>query len=347
MSDVFISYKSEDVERVGRLARALEGSGLDVWWDRQLAGGENWHEQIGTALEKAKCVVVVWTQGSVGASGDFVRDEARGGKQRGILVPVRLDRVAPPLGFGEIQAIDLTRWKGGTSDVFFQYLVAAVRAKVAGRPVPAGRGPVQRLRQRVTYGTVVGLLGAAIGAFGSDTFHLQEKVCAAGPQAVSDVCGTFGFGGRPTKEERVAWAARRPGNCEDLRKHLGRFPGGAYQGVAQGLLAGREVRETAVWAAGVRKLAFHQGQAEKESATLEEAKAAALAGARRGTENLCRGFAATGLYRYESAEPEAQEWECGRVGGGYVCAFDGQAVCGLEEKSVKTEETCGGSASGK
>src|SRR4051812_28464782 len=107
MSEIFISYKSKDVDRIARLARALESSGFSVWWDRRLPGGENWHAQIRTALDQARCVIVAWTHASVGPAGDFVRDEARAAKQQGLLVPVKLDRVSPPLGFGEIQAIDL------------------------------------------------------------------------------------------------------------------------------------------------------------------------------------------------------------------------------------------------
>jgi hypothetical protein len=85
-------------------------------------------------------VIVVWTRESVGPAGDFVRDEARRAKGRGVLVPVKLDKIDPPLGFGEIQAIDLTHWKGSSRDPFFQDLVAAVTAKLEGRPVPPGEG---------------------------------------------------------------------------------------------------------------------------------------------------------------------------------------------------------------
>jgi hypothetical protein len=77
MSEIFISYKREDEARVGRLVKALQGAGfLSIWWDRGLAGGENWRSQIENELAAARCVIVVWTHQSGGPAGDFVRDEA-------------------------------------------------------------------------------------------------------------------------------------------------------------------------------------------------------------------------------------------------------------------------------
>ena len=343
MNHIFVSYKSEDVQRVARLAQALQRCGLEVWWDRYLSGGENWQAEIERALENTKCVIVIWTQASVGPAGDFVRDEAREGKRRNILVPVKLDRVAPPLGFGEVQAIDLTRWKGSTDDLFFQDLIAAVKAKLEERPVPAAKGPMKRLRQRLTYGAVVSGMVACIGAFGSDTFHAQEKVCAVpGLQpAVSDLCGTFGFGGRPTKPERLAWQARRPRNCEDLKNHLGRFPQGAYRFQAQSLLADRRITESEVWTPTVQALRLAQSQGEKRLPSIALAKVDALARAQRQSDDLCRGFEATTIYRFKSAGPEPQEWDCATVDQGISCGFEGRVICQLDVKSTKQEETCG------
>lgn len=339
MSHAFVSYKSEDVERVARLAKALESCGLEVWWDRYLPGGENWQAQIQTALESAKCVVVVWTRASVGPAGDFVRDEAREGKQRGILVPVRLDRVGPPLGFGEIQAIDLTRWKGSTQDPFFQDLVEAIKAKMEGVPVPAAKGPMRRLRQRLTYGTLASALIACVGAFGSNTFSVQDKVCRV--SILSDACGACGFGGQPTRSERLAWQARRPGNCEDLKNHLGRFPDGAYRSRAQSLLAAAQKQTTEIWAPAVRPPRLAVSVGERGFANNDLAKADALARAQHQAEVLCSGFDATTLYRFKSAKPEAEQWDCSTVGSGISCGFDGQAICQLEVKDTKEEESCG------
>jgi hypothetical protein len=343
MSHTFISYKSEDVGRVARLAKALESRGLHVWWDRYLPGGENWHAQIQRALESASCVVVVWTPASVGIEGDFVRDEAREAKQRNILVPVRLDRVIPPLGFGEIQAIDLNRWKGSTRDPFFQDLVEAIKAKMEGRSVPAAKGPMRRLRQRLTYGTLASALVACLGAFGANTFSVQDKVCSARilQPGISDLCGACGFGGRATKSERLAWQMRRPGNCDDLRNHLGRFPDGAYRSQAQSLLADRHEEKTEIWTPAVRPLRLVVPEAERGFANNDLAKTSALARAQHQAEVLCSGFSATTLYRFKSAEPEAEQWECSTLVSGISCGFEGKAVCQLEVKDEKEEETCG------
>ena len=46
MSDVFVSYKSEDRRRVQSLVNALEANGLSVWWDTQIGGAAGWREAI-------------------------------------------------------------------------------------------------------------------------------------------------------------------------------------------------------------------------------------------------------------------------------------------------------------
>jgi hypothetical protein len=178
MNEVFVSYKREDEARVGRLVQALEGTGLSVWWDRGLSGGESWRRQIQAALDGAKCVIVVWTHDSVGPAGDFVRDEAGQAKRRGVLVPVFFDRVTPPLGFGELQAIDLTHWKGNSRDPFFQDLLAAVTAKLDGRPVPPAKGPMQRLVRRLTWSSLASAVSFGGLALAFNLFSAQEQVCA-------------------------------------------------------------------------------------------------------------------------------------------------------------------------
>ena len=91
---------------MGRLVRALQNEGFDIWWDRLLPGGESWRAEIAQALEHAKCTVVVWTHASTGPASQFVSEEASRALKTNRLVPVVFDKVTPPLGFGEIQTID-------------------------------------------------------------------------------------------------------------------------------------------------------------------------------------------------------------------------------------------------
>src|SRR5258708_30240561 len=135
-TDVFLSYKAETRGRLAPGVEGLEGAGLSVWWDAQIGGGVNWQQDIEQHLDAAKCVIVAWSKRSVGNEGHFVREEARRAERRGAYVPVCLDGVEPPLGFGEIQALPLKGWKGDRSDPRFQAVADAVRARISGEDVP-------------------------------------------------------------------------------------------------------------------------------------------------------------------------------------------------------------------
>ena len=134
MSDVFVSYKAEDRARVRLLVDALQADGLSLWWDAHIDGGDEWRESIQQNLADARCVIVVWSKRSVGRSGSFVRDEATRALRRHVYLPVRIDKVEPPLGFGETQALPLIGWKGDRADPRYQALLEAARAIIAGKP---------------------------------------------------------------------------------------------------------------------------------------------------------------------------------------------------------------------
>ena len=343
MTDVFISYKRDDELRVGLLAKALEKAGLSIWWDRGLPGGESWRTNISNALAEARCVVVVWSHGSVGVEGAFVRDEAGRAMARGILVPVMIDAVAPPLGFGELQAIDLTRWRGGQGDPFLQDLVAIIRAKLENLPSPRPKGPGARLARRLAYGVWSSASLAAVAAVAFNVFGLAANMCAvpAMQPGLSDTCGALRLGDRPTRQERLAWAALSAGSCQALRDHVARFPEGAYRSEAADLLTARRVTTEDVWSSSTRSLALFQPASIKTSPTEAAARARALADAQTQANNLCRGFAAATSFRFRTATPQPAAWSCEKAGGGVVCGFQGMVACQLDEKATSERETCG------
>jgi hypothetical protein len=126
MADIFISYARKDRSRVEPLAKALEKSGWSVWWDRTIPPGKTFDQAIEEAISAAKCVVVLWSQNSI--KSDWVKEEAGIGKQRSILIPAKIDAVEPPLGFGYIQAADLTDWQSQLSHTGLNGLLKAIES---------------------------------------------------------------------------------------------------------------------------------------------------------------------------------------------------------------------------
>jgi tetratricopeptide (TPR) repeat protein len=143
MASVFLSYSREDRERIEPLAAALERAGHNLWWDQQIAGGEEFSGAIEQALESAEVVVVAWSATSVKSA--WVRDEAGHGRDTGRLVPVTLDGCAPPLGFRQYQTIDLSGWHGGSGSRALEPLYQAIE-KAAGRPTAKPATPPSTAR---------------------------------------------------------------------------------------------------------------------------------------------------------------------------------------------------------
>jgi TolB-like protein/Tfp pilus assembly protein PilF len=211
MSDVFVSYKAEDRPRVRALASALEAEGLSLWWDTQIEGGAAWRHSIQEQLDAARCVVVVWSKRSVGPEGRFVHDEASRAQQRGVYLPILFDKVKPPLGFGETQALPLTGWRGDRADPRFQTLLAAIRAKID----PSGHVAVtaaRRVDRRVLIAGGGVLAAGAVAAGG--VFLLRPKAAASDSIAVMPFANLSGDPAQAYFSEGIA---------EELRSALARI----------------------------------------------------------------------------------------------------------------------------
>ncbi|MEO0499328.1 MAG: AAA family ATPase [Pseudomonadota bacterium] len=231
MTEIFVSYKSEDRARAAEVVAALEARGLSVWWDQHIGVGDGWRQMIAERLDAAKCVVVLWTDLSVGAEGRFVQEEAARALRQGTYRPVRLDDVDLPLGFAEVQALPLMGWTGDPRAPAFDGLVDAVEAMLAAEaPQPAPVRPRPRAaiienaeseRRRVT------LLTATFDQhderFGAiDPEALDDWLCDLEARLISQIAGgparlcqfgmegftcAFGVPVREEHEERAAVGA--------------------------------------------------------------------------------------------------------------------------------------------
>lgn len=183
MAEVFVSYKAEDRARVRPIVEALQTDGLTVWWDADVGYGEAWRDTIARELDTARCVLVFWSKRSTGPAGHFVRDEAARGQRKGVYLPVRIDRVEPPLGFGETQALDLSKWDGSQSDPRYQGLLAGIHA-ILGREAPVA---TKSVRERVSRRTLIvgsGLALAAAGAGAGGWMALRPRAAKSDSIAV-------------------------------------------------------------------------------------------------------------------------------------------------------------------
>jgi TolB-like protein/tetratricopeptide (TPR) repeat protein len=217
MSDVFVSYKAEDRRRVKPLVDALEADGYSVWWDAQIGGGAQWRHMIEAELNAAKCVLVAWSRRSVGVEGTFVQDEATRAQERHVYIPVLLDKVHLPLGFGEMQALPLTGWKGDRSDPHYQAILSAVMrlaGESAGTAKPHVRGMAVTRRGAVLGGGAAAAV--AVAGIGGYALFKPTSASAAGSIAVLPFANLSGD---------PAQAYFSDGIAEELRSALGRIAG--------------------------------------------------------------------------------------------------------------------------
>jgi len=139
VADVFVSYARSDKTRVAPLVAAIEAQGWSVWWDPEIAPGQEFDRQIAAELKIATAVLVVWTPKSV--ESRWVRGEAREAAERGILVPVRFEGASLPIDVRAFHTTDLDDSAKDARSPQVQELLRALGAMIArqrvGQSAPA------------------------------------------------------------------------------------------------------------------------------------------------------------------------------------------------------------------
>jgi len=134
MADVFVSYARTDKALVAPVIAAIEAKGWSVWWDPDIAPGQEFDDQIDTELQAATVVLVVWTPTSVASR--WVRGEARDAAERSVLVPVRFEGARLPIDVRAIHTTDLDSWGEDPESPPFQDLLRALGAMIARQRAP-------------------------------------------------------------------------------------------------------------------------------------------------------------------------------------------------------------------
>lgn len=178
---------------------------------------------------------------------------------------------------------------------------------------------------------------AAGMAFALDFASFQNLGCQV--PGVRSACGSFGWGGVPSREQDLAWAvATKRDDGDGLRAYLRRWPRGAYAGEAQARLAGCRAAEVEEWSPSERRLPLRVGLGDPTNGEAA-ARADAIRRGARDAEGLCVAYKA-GEYRLTAGQAEPRAWTCATVGGGQTCGFEGEAVCRVEVRRVDVQEVC-------
>ena len=140
MADVFLSYSSRHPELTRQLAAVIEAEGYSVWWDRDLESWGSYQRQIRAALDAARVVVVIWSEGA--CASDYVYAEARRAYEGGKLVnacapdfPLR--DIPEPMNVAHIDAV--TDHAGILATIAAVWSGAPVRTRVPYHALLFGR----------------------------------------------------------------------------------------------------------------------------------------------------------------------------------------------------------------
>lgn len=157
MTDVFISYKREERPRCVAIYNALVDLKLSVWFDAHIEPGTDFDREIEREVRGAKTVLVLWS--ALAADSDWIRAEARTGRQNERLVAARLDDCLPPLEFASVQAVDLFDRRDFQTGDGWRQIVARI-GRLVGRP---GLGDYVRCEQAADAGLWRGWVASNAG----------------------------------------------------------------------------------------------------------------------------------------------------------------------------------------
>lgn len=342
MADIFISYKKEDAGRMVRIVEGLRREGLSVWWDHGIAPGAQWDQTIAHELQSARLICAVWSTLSVDAP--WVKEEAGVGKAKGKLLPVRIDEVEPPLGFGLIQTADLRGWAGDASDPLWQHFLGSVRAALCGDSLPGFETPVRK--PKGANWLALGGLGALLALAALAALYVTSRNPPAAGPAIAIPIGP----GQPpatSAQEQALWdKAQTEKSRFAFQSYLIAYPAGQFAGRARDALLTCHTTTQSVWRP--TPIASNQavrgvGSTPNDGTTSAQACAAAKRMANAQAKLNCEAIAGNPGYRNPKWKVRDADCSCNPSGDTViVCVADFAASCEWESQVQESVEICGG-----
>ncbi len=78
----FVSYNSNDCDRISPYAQQIHDAGIPLWYDKGLIYGEKWEEEIGIRIAKSKAFILFFTKGILEKKESYAEMEFRIAKRQ-------------------------------------------------------------------------------------------------------------------------------------------------------------------------------------------------------------------------------------------------------------------------
>jgi Tol biopolymer transport system component len=96
--EIFISYRRSDEAWARLLHAQLQAEGVEAWYDAQVGAGQDWRKATARALEDSQIFVLLFTSNAA-ESNDIAKELAAATLEKKLIIPVRLEDIAPKGAF--------------------------------------------------------------------------------------------------------------------------------------------------------------------------------------------------------------------------------------------------------
>src|SRR5471030_106950 len=96
--EIFISYQRADAAWARQLHDLLRAEGIPAWYDAHVGPGQDWRLATAKALEASQIFVLLFSANAA-QSSDIAKELAAAVLEKKLIVPVRLENIAPKGAF--------------------------------------------------------------------------------------------------------------------------------------------------------------------------------------------------------------------------------------------------------
>src|SRR5271154_2651083 len=96
--EIFISYRRAGEAWARLLHNQLRAEGVEAWYDALVGAGQDWRIATAKALEASQIFVLLFTSNAA-QSSDIAKELAAATLEKKLIIPVRLENIAPKGAF--------------------------------------------------------------------------------------------------------------------------------------------------------------------------------------------------------------------------------------------------------